>query len=75
MHALYMHVHVHTCPCTCVGLKVQGWVTTPSMIHVVNTTIGEQGWLSPNNEVIMWYSVNFTFCHGHCDRPLDVRGS
>lgn len=41
-------------------------------IHGVNTTVEELGWLSPNYDVIMPYSVNFTFCYGRCDRPLDV---
>ena len=41
-------------------------------IHGVNTTVEELGWLSPNYEVIRPYTVNFTFCYGRCDRPLDL---
>ena len=44
-------------------------------LHGVNTTVEELGWLSPNYEVIMPYSVNFTFCYGRCNRPLDVANS
>lgn len=44
-------------------------------LHGVNTTVEELGWLSPNYEVIRPYSVNFTFCYGRCDRPLDLGNS
>ncbi len=41
-------------------------------LHGVNTTVEQLGWLSPNYDVIMPYSVNFTFCYGRCNRPLDI---
>ena len=41
-------------------------------LHRVNTTVEQLGWLSPNYDVIMPYSVNFTFCYGRCNRPLDI---
>ena len=40
-------------------------------LHGVNITVQQLGWVGPTYDVILPYSLNFTFCHGRCDRPTD----
>ena len=42
-------------------------------LHGVNITVQELGYLDPIYDVELPNWLNFTFCYGRCDQPLEVR--